>query len=417
MIPLLDVYKERWQVASDPVIQPGLASIEQALKILGNPEKELKVVHFAGTNGKGSTLTFVEAMAREYSLSVGKFMSPCVVDIHDQIQINGVAITAEQLDAIFQQLQEYGLSGKLTDFELLTVVAFLFFKQQQVDLVLLEAGMGGREDSTNVVTPIVSVITSIALEHTNFLGTTLASIASHKAGIIKPGRPVVLGEVPQEVQCIFEQEAHSKHTSIAQYGRDFIVTQAVQSESYTHTATELSIAQLSRQFLGPHQGKNMALAITAFLHVLQAFDLPMNTEKIKQAVSKAKLAGRFEQVLLNVYFDGAHNPASIEMLVQTIQQQFPTQQIEFVVGLLADKDVDKILSMLEQVSDTFYFVDIENSRAMPAQQLLQKSNAKEKSVVKNVDALLHAATSSEKIRIVTGSLYLLSEIRQKITLL
>ncbi|HEY4623642.1 MAG TPA: folylpolyglutamate synthase/dihydrofolate synthase family protein, partial [Solibacillus sp.] len=365
MIPLLDVYKERWQVASDPVIQPGLASIEQALEILGNPEKELKVVHFAGTNGKGSTLTFVEAMAREYSLSVGKFMSPCVVDIHDQIQINGVAINAQQLDAIFQQLREYGLSGKLTDFELLTVVALLFFKQQQVDLVLLEAGMGGREDSTNVVTPIVSVITSIALEHTNFLGTTLASIASHKAGIIKSGRPVVLGEVPQEVQCIFEQEAHSKHTSIAQYGREFSVTPTKLYESYTHTSTGLSIDQLSRQFLGTHQGKNMALAITAFLQVLQAFDLPVNKEKIKQAVSKAKLAGRFEQVLPDVYFDGAHNPASIEMLVQTIQQQFPAQQIEFVVGLLADKDVDKILSMLEQVSDIFYFVDIENPRAMP----------------------------------------------------
>lgn len=132
MIPLLDRYKERWQVASDVAIKPGLASIEQALKILGNPEKELKVVHFAGTNGKGSTLTFVEAMAREYSLSVGKFMSPCVVDVHDQIQINGIKITAQQLDAIFQQLHECGLSGKLTDFELLTVVAFVFLSSSML---------------------------------------------------------------------------------------------------------------------------------------------------------------------------------------------------------------------------------------------------------------------------------------------
>lgn len=417
MIPLLDRYKERWQVASDVAIKPGLASIEQALKILGNPEKELKVVHFAGTNGKGSTLTFVEAMAREYSLSVGKFMSPCVVDVHDQIQINGIKITAQQLDAIFQQLHECGLSGKLTDFELLTVVAFVFFKQQHVDLVLVEAGMGGREDSTNVVNPIVSVITSIALEHTNFLGTTFASIAAHKAGIIKQGRPVILGEVPQEVQFIFEKEAQLKNTSIEQYGREFRVLQAAQGESYTHIKRDFSLEQLSRQFLGAHQGKNMALAITAFLQVLQAFDLPMDALKINQAISKAKLSGRFEQVLPNVYFDGAHNPASIEMLVQTIQQQFPSQKIEFVVGLLADKDVDTILAMLEQVSETFYFVDMDNPRAMPAQQLLEKSNANEKSIVQNIDSLLRTPTKSGKVQIVTGSLYLLSEIRQKITLL
>ncbi|MCH7322244.1 bifunctional folylpolyglutamate synthase/dihydrofolate synthase [Solibacillus sp. MA9] len=417
MIPLLDIYKERWQVASDTAIKPGLASIEQALKILGSPEKELKVVHFAGTNGKGSTLTFVEAMAREYSLSVGKFMSPCVVDVHDQIQINGVNITAQQLDSIFQQLHECGLSGKLTDFELLTVIAFVFFKQQHVDLVLLEAGMGGRVDSTNVVNPIVSVITSIALDHTNFLGTTLSSIAAHKAGIIKQGRPVVLGEVPQEVQFIFEKEAQIKNTSIEKYGREFIVTFTAQGETYTHIKKGFSFEQLSRQFLGPHQGKNMALAITAFLQVLQAFDLPVEALKINQAISKAKLSGRFEQVLPNVYFDGAHNPASIEMLVQTIQQQFPTQRIEFIVGLLADKDVDSILTMLEQVSETFYFVDIDNPRAMPAQQLLEKSNAIEKSIVSNVGTLLQMPTKNEKVLIVTGSLYLLSEIRQKLTLL
>lgn len=283
--------------------------------------------------------------------------------------------------------------------------------------MLVEAGMGGREDSTNVVNPIVSVITSIALEHTNFLGTTFASIAAHKAGIIKQGRPVILGEVPQEVQFIFEKEAQLKNTSIEQYGREFRVLQAAQGESYTHIKRDFSLEQLSRQFLGAHQGKNMALAITAFLQVLQAFDLPMDALKINQAISKAKLSGRFEQVLPNVYFDGAHNPASIEMLVQTIQQQFPSQKIEFVVGLLADKDVDTILAMLEQVSETFYFVDMDNPRAMPAQQLLEKSNANEKSIVQNIDSLLRTPTKSGKVQIVTGSLYLLSEIRQKITLL
>ncbi|WP_341320892.1 folylpolyglutamate synthase/dihydrofolate synthase family protein [Solibacillus sp. FSL H8-0523] len=416
MIPLLDVYKERWQVVSDTAIKPGLASIEHALDVLGNPQRELKVVHFAGTNGKGSTLTFVEAMARAYDLSVGKFMSPCVVDVHDQIQINGLAMEPQQLDIIFKQLRDAGLSGKLTDFELLTVVALLFFKQQQVDLVLLEAGMGGRMDSTNVVQPIVSIITSIALEHTNFLGTTLESIAAHKAGIIKKERPVVLGEMPEQVQPVFEQEAKHKQAHLETYGETFFIIEEQHGETYTNLERHVKLEQLTRQFKGPHQGKNMALAITAFLHVLEFFDQPLHPEKIQQAVMQAQLAGRFEEVLPNVYFDGAHNPASIDMLVQTIQQQFPDQTIEFVIGLLADKDVGTILQQLEQVSDVFYFVDIHNPRAMPAQLLMKKSHAQHKVMLANVGAFLRQPVELGKIRIVTGSLYLLSEIRQKLQL-
>lgn len=137
-------------------------------------------------------------------------MSPCIVDVHDQIQIDGRPITNEQMDRMFQQLAKAGLSGKLTDFELLTAVALLYFAEQSPDFVLIEAGMGGREDSTNVVTPIVSVVPSIALEHTNFLGNTLTSIAYHKAGILKENRPAVIGDMTEEVTEVFEKEAIQK---------------------------------------------------------------------------------------------------------------------------------------------------------------------------------------------------------------
>lgn len=413
MIPLLDRYKQRWNIASETAIKPGLTAIEHALDVLDNPQHALKIVHFAGTNGKGSTLTFVEAMARQYGLSVGKFMSPCIVDVHDQIQINGTAITQAQMDEVFQQLEQAGLSGKLTDFELLTVVALVFFKQQNVDLVLLEAGMGGREDSTNVVLPIASVITSIALEHTNFLGDTLQSIALHKAGIIKPNRPVILGEMPQEVMAIFEQEAQKNNAPLYVYGRDFSISAAENSETYENKDKQLLIPYLTRQLIGAHQGKNMALAMTAFLEVLHVKALPLDVEKIKIAVQQATLAGRFEQVMPNVYFDGAHNPASVEMLVKTIKQQFPSKKIELVIGLLADKDVRTILNLLEQVSDEFYFVDIDNPRAMPAHKLYELSSAQHKAIITNVEELLKRPVEENRIRIVTGSLYLLSEIRQK----
>ena len=412
MIPMLEFYKERWQVDSDRSIKPGLEAIQAALQQLGHPEQQLAVVHFAGTNGKGSTLTFVEQIAREHGLSVGKFMSPCILDVHDQIQLNGEPISSAQMDALFKQMYEAGLSGKLTDFELLTCAALLYFKQQAVDLVLLEVGMGGREDSTNVVMPIVSVIPSIALEHTNFLGTTIESIAAHKAGIIKEGKPVVIGRLPEVALAVVGQQAKLKNAPLYTLGEQFNVNETEQGERYTYLERSIELTNLHRQLLGSHQAHNMALAITAFFEVATALQIPFNSEAIQAGVAQAKVPGRFEEVLPNVYFDGAHNPASAHMLATTVAQYFPHKKIEFVIGMLADKDVETVLRKLERVSDTFYFVDFTNVRAMQANKIMELSKAQEKSIVQNVGALLQQELSKNTIRVVAGSLYLLSEIRK-----
>lgn len=412
MIPLLEVYKERWQVESEQAIKPGLEAIEFALRKLGEPQKQLNVVHLAGTNGKGSTLAFIEGMAREYGLSVGKFMSPCIVDVHDQIQIDGRPITNEQMDRMFQQLAKAGLSGKLTDFELLTAVALLYFAEQSPDLVLIEAGMGGREDSTNVVTPIVSVVPSIALEHTNFLGNTLTSIAYHKAGILKENRPAVIGNMTEEVAEVFEKEAIQKNVQLSKFGKDFFVTKLDGTETYEYPLQQITISDLQRQLLGKHQGHNMVLAITAFLEVIKKFELLLDVQKIRKGVNNATLAGRFEQICPNLYFDGAHNPASIQSLVDTVKEHFPNKRIEFIIGLLADKDIKTILQLLEEVGDAFYFANIHNKRAMQAMTLYELSQAKEKQIIDNVNEFLQGLVKGDTVRIVTGSLYLLSEIRR-----
>ncbi|MER2047849.1 MAG: folylpolyglutamate synthase/dihydrofolate synthase family protein [Solibacillus sp.] len=412
MIPLLEVYKERWQVESEQAIKPGLEAIEFALRKLGEPQKKLNVVHLAGTNGKGSTLAFIEGMAREYGLSVGKFMSPCIVDVHDQIQIDGRPITNEQMDRMFQQLAKAGLSGKLTDFELLTAVALLYFAEQSPDLVLIEAGMGGREDSTNVVTPIVSVVPSIALEHTNFLGNTLTSIAYHKAGILKENRPAVIGDMTEEVTEVFEKEAIQKNVLLSKFGKDFFVTKLDGTETYEYPLQQITISDLQRQLLGKHQGHNMVLAITAFLEVIKKFELLLDVQKIRNGVNNATLAGRFEQIRPNLYFDGAHNPASIQSLVDTVKENFPNKRIEFIIGLLADKDIKTILQLLEEVGDAFYFANIHNERAMQAMTLYELSQAKEKQIIDDVNEFLQGLVKGDTVRIVTGSLYLLSEIRR-----
>ncbi|MFL0582352.1 bifunctional folylpolyglutamate synthase/dihydrofolate synthase [Solibacillus silvestris] len=412
MIPLLEVYKERWQVESEQAIKPGLEAIEFALRKLGEPQNKLNVVHLAGTNGKGSTLAFIEGMAREYGLSVGKFMSPCIVDVHDQIQIDGRPITNEQMDRMFQQLAKAGLSGKLTDFELLTAVALLYFAEQSPDLVLIEAGMGGREDSTNVVTPIVSVVPSIALEHTNFLGNTLTSIAYHKAGILKENRPAVIGEMTEEVTEVFKKEAMQKNVQLSKFGKEFFVTKLDGTETYEYPLQQITISDLQRQLLGKHQGHNMVLAITAFLEVIKKFELLLDVQKIRKGVNNATLAGRFEQIRPNLYFDGAHNPASIQSLVDTVKEHFPNKRIEFIIGLLADKDIKTILQLLEEVGDAFYFANIHNKRAMQAMTLYELSQAKEKQIIDDVNEFLQGLVKGDTVRIVTGSLYLLSEIRR-----
>lgn len=411
MIPQFDRYKEKWSVQSDDVIKPGLTAIQEALSLVGNPEQQLQVVHIAGTNGKGSTLTFLEAIAKEHGLRVGKFMSPCILDVHDQIQVENMPITSDGMDIVFQQMQKAGLSGRLTDFELLTVAAFLHFVNNHVDVALIEAGMGGLLDSTNVVTPIVSIIPSIALEHTKFLGNTIASIAHHKAGIIKYNRPVIIGEMSEEAKAVVYEEAHKLKAPVLELGDQFYIEQTPAGEKYLNDENGLTLTILKRKMKGQHQANNMALSITAFFEVASALNVPVSLQSIIAGVQQATVLGRYEEVLPSIILDGAHNPASAEKLVATIREDLPDESVTFVVGILADKDVKAVLQQLEKVSDCFYFVDIDNSRAMPAEEVLQLSNAKEKYILQDSISFIKEQSRVHNKTIVSGSLYLLTEIR------
>ncbi|QGG52546.1 bifunctional folylpolyglutamate synthase/dihydrofolate synthase [Lysinibacillus pakistanensis] len=414
MIPNLNRYKEKWNVKSDDIIKPGLAAIEEALVRVGNPENGLQVVHLAGTNGKGSTLTFLESLAKEHGLRVGKFMSPCIVDVHDQIQVEGQAITRAEMDQLFQQMQAAGLSEKLTDFELLTVAAFLHFAASDVDIALIEAGMGGLLDSTNVVTPIVSIIPSIALEHTKFLGTTIERITHHKAGIIKPYKPVIIGDLPQEAKDIIHKEAREKQSAVLELNQQFSVGQEKDGETYEYDKQSFHLSKLTRSMKGAHQANNMALAITAFLEVATALNIKVIKSALEKGVKEATILGRFEEILPHVILDGAHNPASVEKLIETIKSEFPDEQIALVIGILADKDVPQILQLFEQISDHFYFVDFNNPRAMGAQKMLELSGAPYKEVLVDYASFLQHQSERKLKTIVTGSLYLLTEVRNRL---
>ncbi len=404
MITGFEHYKEKWQVESEQAIKPGLDAMELALDLLGHPERATKFIHVAGTNGKGSTIAFLEAILREHGMRVGKFMSPCIMDVHDQIQINGEQIAPAEMDDLFKEMKQAGISGKCTDFELLTCAAFLHFRKKGVDIALMEAGMGGLLDSTNVIQPLVAVIPSIAFEHMNFLGNTLADIAKHKAGIIKRGAPAVVGRLPEEALAVVKEQAEEKESELFILGRDF------QVEGSRFTSPELQLSALERKMPGMHQADNMALAIQAFLLTAGRID----AEAVRNGVASAMLPGRFEEVMPNVYFDGAHNPASAEMLVATVREQFPRKNIEFVIGMLADKDVDAVLRLFETVSTTFTFVSFDNERAMKAQELVKRSRAVDCRIVHDPVGYLREPGDGRTVKIVTGSLYLLAGLRAQL---
>ncbi|QOV12861.1 bifunctional folylpolyglutamate synthase/dihydrofolate synthase [Viridibacillus arvi] len=410
MIPKLDYYKEKWGVRSDASIKPGLTAITEALQLVGNPQENLSAVHVAGTNGKGSTITFIEHISKAHGLSTATFMSPCIEDVHDQIQLDEQPITSEEMDAVFKIMADAGLDGKLTDFELLTVAAFLAFERFEPDITIIECGMGGRFDSTNVVKPIVSVVPSIALEHTNFLGSTIESIAMHKSGIIKEGKPVVTGVLPTEAMEIFKQEAEKLCSPLLVYNENYTVIEENSKEIYM--ANDVRIPNLTRTMPGLHQRSNMALAITAFNIFAQVNGVKTNVEAFRNGVQSAQLACRFELLAPKLYIDGAHNPASAKSLVDAIQEQFPNEPIHFIVGMLGDKDIRGVLAELEKVGTTFTFVDVANDRAMAANEIMKMSNTVNKSTTYDILTTVQQKLLLNEVIIMTGSLYLLAKWRK-----
>ncbi|ALS78997.1 bifunctional folylpolyglutamate synthase/dihydrofolate synthase [Planococcus kocurii] len=383
MIIGLEQYKTKWNIQTDSAIHPGLEAITSALEELGNPHKAGKFVHLAGTNGKGSTATFLSAILQAHEHSVGNFYSPCIENLHDQIQIDGKPVSSDELDLVMKQLSM--VTTPLTDFELLTAAAFMIFRNHALDFTIIEAGMGGGLDSTNVIHPEIAIIPSISMDHTNFLGTTIEEIAWHKAGIIKKWKPVVVGKLTHEALEIVQATANDLHAEVIQ-------------------PQELATVQLKLK--GPHQLVNASLALEAARELLGA---GFSEQKALQSLSFAHIAYRFEEVFPEVFFDGAHNKASAEALVETIKQLFPNRPIHIVMGVLKGKDYASVLRQLETVSDHFTFVDFDDSRALPAEILFSENSSKRKTILNWYDIL--PVHDNEEVTIVTGSIYLLTVLR------
>ncbi|MEG0471800.1 MAG: folylpolyglutamate synthase/dihydrofolate synthase family protein [Solibacillus sp.] len=389
-----------------------LQSAKIILQQLGNPEQKTKFIHFAGSNGKGSTLNATRELLMQHGLTVGAFISPHFERANERITINKKQISDEDFLSIANRIKgiiDAKLNGQFPSFfEFMTLIALQYFSEQQLDVALLEVGIGGKLDSTNVITPEISVITTISLEHTDMLGDTYAQIASEKAGIIKCGKPVVIGVKNSEALTTIKEVACKQEAPIFVLGEQFtVISHDVGRFDYNGST---SIENIELAMVGEHQVNNAALAITA----AQLFLNTLDEEKVTKALKQAKWAGRFERIGANIILDGAHNSEGTTSLIETLKHVEPHKKYKFIYAALQDKDHEVSIRLMDDVASAMYFTQIDLPRAAKAQQLMGQSKHAQKFAHENWQQLIKQQIqelTQDELLIITGSLYFIAEVR------
>lgn len=395
-------------------VRLGLEATLALLEKLGRPQDAFLSIHVAGTNGKGSVCAMIDAVLREAGFRVGLYTSPHLVEFNERIAINGERITNDELDELLQ-IVEAQAKDEGTFFEFTTALAFEHFRRKKVQIAVLETGMGGRLDATNVVDPLVSVITSIGLDHTAYLGNTIEQIAAEKAGIIKPGRSVVVGDVPPEAMDVIRKK--SKHVIVA---RDVVnvarKNQTLLGQRVKIETNDAHYGPLTLSLAGSHQLGNCAVAVAALEHIRETFSLPIPNEAVTHGLEKVKWPARFEVVSIDppIVVDGAHNPEAAAALMRTLDELGEGRPIGLVVSFLADKDGTGFIRELAGRVRKCWAVPIQSGRAMPLSDVVMGIRAAglEASPVSLKDALREAnawAMEHRGLVCVTGSLYLAGE--------
>ncbi|MBC2186646.1 bifunctional folylpolyglutamate synthase/dihydrofolate synthase [Listeria sp. FSL L7-0253] len=402
-------------------IKPGLARMEYMMEKLNHPEKANKWVHIAGTNGKGSTLTFIRNALEEAGYQTGTFTSPYIEIFNERISVNGEPISNEMIVSLANRIKpiaeelEKTIYGPPSEFEIITAMMFLCFAEyESIDIGIIEVGLGGRLDSTNILVPLVSVITTIGMDHMEFLGDTIEQIASEKAGIIKPGIPVVSGAIQKEVQEVIETIATNNKSSVAQLNKSFSIKNENGVITYKTIYGE-ELSHLSLGLNGLHQVNNAAVAIKVlqYLNTFSSFDI--DELAIKKGLEKAFWPGRMEKIISNpfVMLDGAHNPEGIQTLAQSIEMYPGPKKI--IVSILADKNYEKMLTTLKAIPNSeILLTTFEYPRAMTAEEVIQIGKSVDVSVKPDWQQALNDMdeTKNDTKYFITGSLYFISEVRK-----
>ena len=404
----------------------GLERMVELLALRGNPHLKLKVIHIGGTNGKGSTIAFLKNMLEKMGLRVGVFSSPYLIHYTDQIAINGESIPEARLESLmadYRLLLEgehaQALQGT-TEFEIITAIAYDYFASEQVDVAIMEVGMGGLLDSTNVCQPILTGITTIGLDHVALLGDSLEAIAEQKAGIIKQGIPLVTGYIVPEALAVIDQIAKAKQATRIAYGDAYQVSHyesIVTGEVFGYTSA-VRQGRFQTGLLGLHQIENAGMALALLDSYCQATgrELPDNA-LVAQALEETRWPGRLEVVAREplMILDGAHNPHAIKALLATLKERFTDYQKEILFTCIKTKALEDMLDLLETLSNTkITLTHFEDSRATDEKVLKEMADSRNlnyQSWQEFLDKKLSENEEKKTVRIITGSLYFLAQVR------
>ena len=402
----------------------GLERISFLMKQLKNPQNNIKIVHVTGTNGKGSVCKFVGSILQKAGYSVGVYISPHLERFSERIVIDDREVSEEEITVLVEKIKPVvdemiDNDNTPTFFEIVTAMAFLFFSDSSVDFAVVEVGLGGRFDATNVVVPVVSVITNISLEHTARLGEDVKSIAFEKAGIIKNNVPVVTA-VKDDAKIVVEKTAKEKNAQVICIDKNSWkrLSHTIQYQEFLICGI-LNDYTVKTSMLGKYQGENIALAVTA-AEQLQMNGTYLTDNDIIDGISTAFNPGRMEIIAEDptILLDGAHNPAGMEMLEKTLKEDFEYERLVLVVGILEDKDIQRMLSVIIPVSDVVIVTKSKNARACEPTALKDrikeigytKDLFVEKSLPKAID---HAKVMAGKkdVICISGSLFTVGEAR------
>ena len=406
----------------------GLDRMEELLRRLGNPQDDLKVIHVAGTNGKGSVSKYLEEGLSACGYKMGLYTSPYIETFNERIRYDGADISDEDLEYYGQKVVSAaeamvadGLDSP-TEFEVVTAIAFLYFAGRQADITILEVGLGGIGDSTNVVkSPLASVITSISYDHMAQLGSSLAEIAVNKAGIIKTGCPVIANVPQRDAAKIIARKAYAMGSRLydisgirAAVSDETPFSQKVSMELYEKSYSDVEISMVGR-----HQAENLKTALATLEILRKSGAVKLDREALYEGLKRARQPGRFEVISEDplVIIDGAHNEAGAQALQETMAQHFAGKKILLVAGILADKEIDSIVKFLTKITDHIIVTEPDNPRKLAAEKLAGHvaDFGVAAEAVSDVEAAVHRAkelADGYDVILFAGSLYLIGDVRR-----
>lgn len=415
-------------------IKFGLERITSLCEAMGNPQRQLRVIHIGGTNGKGSTATFAASILREAGYRTGLYLSPYVHDVRERIQINGRMIPREDFAALITEIKPIADNisqtdlGPVTEFEVKTLVAYLYMARQQVDFAVLEVGMGGRFDATNIVEPLVAVITNVSLDHTERLGNTIEEIAFEKAGIIKTGTVIVTAADDEIAWRVILEQCRKKGAEVWRVMRshtrqadspsaDVQLRYESKDRHFSLRGREAHFQKLKPGLMGSFQHVNASTAIAAIL-ALEKYEIRITSKAISAGIANAYIPGRLEilQDKPKLIIDGAHNPDAALTLARSIHENFRYEELILVVGMLSTHSALGFLSYIAPMASTIIATQSQWSKALPAQEIADQARkfCENVEVIDRVpDAVKHALdiAGENDLIVVTGSFYTIGEVK------